>query len=498
MIEELSSSLEDDNENMKTRKTTTSASNTSTRNGNNNSSNNNDNDNSYGGGWMKLSDVIDLKVYQQQNQSLQTKTAMVSSSSPVQIYENVFGDGRSIYMKRDDLLRLSNSGISGNKARKLWLLNTVPAKQFPKTIVSYGGPQSNSMLAIAAIVNSKNRELVALQKQKQQQDESSSSTTTSTSYGPITFVYYTKKLSRFLKNTPSGNLFRVLALGIQIEELSPSEYQALFEYHFDDFGDAPIGLEPPSSHHECLWIPQGGAFQFARVGVSQLATEIYDYWKQNAKGRPLTVCVPSGTCTTAVLLHHALKRLQQSNKQQQRDDDECDDIDIEAVVIPCVGDASYARRQMMSLSVQIGADPSDIPTILPPGPSPESSSSSTTPPKYFSFGQPNQEVLDTFQELRDENGIVVDLIYGAPSFAIMFRHLKKRNNDDHDDYNDAQPLLSPDLSFDPNQPFAGREIMYVHSGGLEGINSQLLRYKYEGMVEIEDVQVPAKKAKKVT
>jgi hypothetical protein len=38
--------------------------------------------------------------------------------------------------------------------------------------------------------------------------------------------------------------------------------------------------------------------------------------------------------------------------------------------------------------------------------------------------------------------------------------------------------------------------MYVHSGGLEGINSQLLRYKYEGMVEIEDVQLPGKASKK--
>ena len=192
------------------------------------------------------------------------------------------------------------------------------------------------------------------------------------------------------------------------------------------------------------------------------------------------------------------------NGEVCREDD--DDLDIEVVVIPCVGDASYARRQMMSLSVQIGADPSDIPTILQPGPeelSSSSSSSSSKPPKYFPFGQPNQEILDTFQELQDKHGIVVDLIYGAPSFAIMFRHLRK--NHQNDNYNDddnqqqQQQQISPDITFDPNQPLAGREIMYVHSGGLEGINSQLLRYKYEGMVEIQDVQIPAKNnVKKVT
>jgi 1-aminocyclopropane-1-carboxylate deaminase/D-cysteine desulfhydrase-like pyridoxal-dependent ACC family enzyme len=102
--------------------------------------------------------------------------------------------------------------------------------------------------------------------------------------------------------------------------------------------------------------------------------------------------------------------------------------------------------------------------------------------------------LETFHELRDEHGIDVDLIYGAPSFAVMARHLKKSM----DDAREPSSTISPDLSFDPNQPLTGREIMYVHSGGLEGINSQLLRYKYEGMVELHDVQVPGKNVKHIS
>ena len=66
---------------------------------------------------------------------------------------------RTIWIKRDDLLKLPNSGISGNKARKMWVMDRISPKDFPECIVSYGGPQSNSMMALAAIVHSKNRML---------------------------------------------------------------------------------------------------------------------------------------------------------------------------------------------------------------------------------------------------------------------------------------------------------------------------------------------------
>lgn len=154
---------------------------------------------------------------------------------------------------------------------------------------------------------------------------------------------------------------------------------------------------------------------------------------------------------------------------------------------------------MMSLSAQIGASPEDIPTILQPEPvggqSETTSSKAMTSDlnnlrrnKYFSFGKPNKNILETFQELQDECNLVVDLIYGAPSFAIMWRHWGMEMDEE-----ESPPSLSLDLSFDPNQPLAGREIMYVHSGGLEGINSQLLRYKYDGLVEIKDVQLPGRR-----
>jgi 1-aminocyclopropane-1-carboxylate deaminase/D-cysteine desulfhydrase-like pyridoxal-dependent ACC family enzyme len=390
----------------------------------------------------------------------------------------------------------------------MWTLNKIPAESFPSCLVSYGGPQSNSMLALAAVANYKNRELLL-------GDEGSAGDSSSTDDNPdlpIRFVYYTKKLPRFLRKQPSGNFFRALSLGMELVEVSREEYGNLFEHRtggYEGGGRPPMGLKAPLL--DSLWVPQGGAFAPAREGARMLAQEIYDFWWQEGKERPLTVCVPGGTCTTALLLHHELQKMLSRSADTDNGVDGCDGfdcendgdspvpslaiMDVEVVVVPCVGDARYARRQMMSLAAEIGASPDDIPTILQPGPEEEPGRQSTSsgtrspkPPKYFAFGKPHKTILDTFQELQNDCNLLVDLIYGAPSFAIMWRHWGNRGDSE-------TSFLSPDLSFDPKQPLAGREIMYVHSGGLEGINSQLLRYKYEGLVEIKDVQLPGRQSR---
>ena len=464
-------------------------------------------------GWR---DAQDLSPVEKRNEK-------TSSPSPV---EELTIRGRRVYVKHDDQLRLSGSGISGNKARKMWTLNEIPAKAFPACLVSYGGPQSNSMLALAAVANFKNRELLGQGTLEDSRDDEAlldgevdkDDSPTNKLELPVRFVYYTKKLPRFLRKQPNGNFFRAVSLGMELVEVSREEYGDLFEHRSDGSegaGKPPMGLEAPCP--ESLWVPQGGAFAPARAGNQQLAQEIYEYWWKDGKDRPLTVCVPGGTCTTALLLHHGLKQLlSQSDADDGKDDYDgidCENnngdssypsssaktMDIEVVVVPCVGDAAYARRQMMSLAAQIGASPDDIPTILQPeaeeAQERQSTSTSTSivragtsslkRKKYFSFGKPNKTILDTFQELQDDCNLLVDLIYGAPALAIMFRHWGKGGDK-------KTSFLSPDLSFDPNQPLAGREIMYVHSGGLEGITSQLLRYKYDGLVEIKDVQLPGR------
>jgi 1-aminocyclopropane-1-carboxylate deaminase/D-cysteine desulfhydrase-like pyridoxal-dependent ACC family enzyme len=152
---------------------------------------------------------------------------------------------------------------------------------------------------------------------------------------------------------------------------------------------------------------------------------------------------------------------------------EDEQLDIQVVVIPCVGDQSYARRQMLALTSQMTNSSSAIvestvPDILPPSPLVLSRDD------YFQFGEPHVEILNTFRKMQQEHDIVLDLLYGAPAWTILLRHLRV----DHESGTDRCSMLD------------GRSIMYVHSGGMEGINTQLLRYKHKKLVKMDEIQLP--------
>lgn len=216
-----------------------------------------------------------------------------------------------------------------------------------------------------------------------------------------------------------------------------------------------------------LQIPQGGASGFAVPGCRLLANEIVLFWAANGEGRPLTVFVPGGTCSTAVMLHREIRRMTTSSTSSE---EVIATMDIQVVVIPCVGDDGYAERQMMSLNMETGGsgDKDEIPKVLKPAPDASFYLEEEDQQRYFRFGEPNAEILDTFREMEDY-GVATDLLYGAPSWNILLRHWGD---------GEASSLL------------ADREIMYVHSGGLEGVNSQMMRYRHKGLVEGKDVQHP--------
>ena len=348
---------------------------------------------------------------------------------------------RVVYIKRDDKLRLVGSQTSGNKARKMLALNGLSTAEFPNCVVSYGGPQSNAMVALAAVVRYKNEESGSRKK----------------------FVYYTKSLPRFLKTQPSGNLFRAMSLGMELKELSSDDYNQLFGGDWGGNVEAPPNLDPPEPGNS-LWVPQGAACDMAYAGARRLAHEISNFWLERGSGKPLSVFVPGGTCSTAVLLHRAMKEMTLLHDM---------DKGIEVVVIPCVGDEGYARRQMMSLNAALGVPTDDIPNILPPGPVRASYFGALTPSdNYFQFGKPDAGILDTFRVMEKEHDVPLDLLYNAPAWTIMLRHWR--------------------TTFLSDSRFADREIMYVHSGGLEGVNSQLLRYKHLNLVGINDIQLPGR------
>lgn len=174
--------------------------------------------------------------------------------SPVEV---VTVRGRKVYIKRDDLLRLEGSTVSGNKARKLFALNQIPAADFPKCVVSYGGSQSNAMLALAAVVQSKNMELTGDQGTDGESSESDyEATKEELEQRPPPekrFVYYSKKLPRFLRKNPSGNYFRAKTLGMEMVEVTNDEYRDLFGGDSGGKPHAPPGLDAPVDA-DSVWV----------------------------------------------------------------------------------------------------------------------------------------------------------------------------------------------------------------------------------------------------
>lgn len=162
--------------------------------------------------------------------------------------------GKKVYIKRDDLLRLQDSNVSGNKARKLFALNQIPATDFPACVVSYGGSQSNAMLALAAIVLSKNT--ILLSQVKDGEDWTSDeglNTLLQMGFPEKRFVYFSKTVSRFLRKNPSGNYFRAKSLGMELVELSNDKYIHSFGGASGGSQEPPSRLDPPVPG-DSIWV----------------------------------------------------------------------------------------------------------------------------------------------------------------------------------------------------------------------------------------------------
>ncbi len=193
-------------------------------------------------------------------------------------------EGREFFVKRDDLI---DPYLAGNKYRKLYtLLNT--QNTIYDTIISYGGTQSNAMLAIAAMCKKKKWR----------------------------FIYYTKKLSTLQKNENEGNYADALILGMEHKEIENNYYRefiASLRLNLDD---------------RTFVIEQGGAIKAAKQGLEVLAQEIHE---QNKAFPTTALATPSGTGTTALFLALALP-------------------EYRVYTTPCVGDSAYLKEQMSALT----------------------------------------------------------------------------------------------------------------------------------------------------
>ena len=193
--------------------------------------------------------------------------------------------GEHFFVKRDETI---DPMLSGNKYRKLYTLIQTPPDEF-KTVISYGGSQSNAMLSIAALCERKG----------------------------WAFHYYSKPVPTHLKQQVSGNLKTALELGMLLHEIPHDSYEET------------ITKLNEQTDTLTLVIPQGGADPIAQQGISVLAQEIKE-WDNGNLDEPLNIITPSGTGTTAYYLALAMPY---SN----------------VFTTPSVGDSTYLKAQMLKL-----------------------------------------------------------------------------------------------------------------------------------------------------
>jgi len=194
---------------------------------------------------------------------------------------NLTLEGREFLVKRDDLF---DRYLSGNKYRKLHTLLNTPEEHLT-TIISYGGTQSNAMLAIAAMCKAKSWE----------------------------FIYYTKPLNSVMREQRVGNFFDALSLGMKHIEIENSFYKEFIS-----------GLRVNLDEKTFL-IDQGGADRSAQNGMRVLAEEI-----REQKPDVNAICTPSGTGTTALFLAKELP-------------------EYRVYTVACIGDSAYLKEQMLAL-----------------------------------------------------------------------------------------------------------------------------------------------------
>lgn len=190
-------------------------------------------------------------------------------------------EGREFLVKRDDLIE---PHLAGNKYRKLYTLLNTSNHTFNK-IISYGGTQSNAMLAIAAMCKRKGWE----------------------------FIYYTKLLSSTQKTQDSGNYYHAIKLGMNHVEIKEELYK-------DFIASVRMNLDGKT-----FIIDQGGAVEEAKIGLEVLAQEI-----RESSLDIKSLATPSGTGTTALFLALSLP-------------------EFKVYTTPCVGDVAYLKEQMSAL-----------------------------------------------------------------------------------------------------------------------------------------------------
>ncbi|KAH7492630.1 uncharacterized protein KRP23_1534 [Phytophthora ramorum] len=258
--------------------------------------------------------------------------------------------GQRVHVKRDDVFHLA-----GNKMRKMyWFVRQRDEFFSDAHLLSFGGSQSNAMLALAQLADARQ----------------------------VPFTYFSRELC-LREEQEEGNLALAMSLGMKHVQLHPDAYHELVRTRdFAAFLDGELRLPPGT---RSLYVPQGAAFPEAQDGVKLLAEEINEYVETQDKR--FSVVLPCGTGTTALYLAQHLHP------------------EIKLYAVPCVGDAAYLQLQFRQL---IDEDPTlQLQTALLP--------QVLTPERKSHFGRLWWPLHDMYHEVLQETEVDFDLVLGVAS-----------------------------------------------------------------------------------
>ncbi|AEB28647.1 1-aminocyclopropane-1-carboxylate deaminase [Francisella hispaniensis] len=205
------------------------------------------------------------------------------------LFQQISFENKDFIVMRDDL---SHPIFSGNKARKLaYILNNPDKYSHIDTIVSFGGNQSNFMLALSQLAKLKG----------------------------WNFHYWIKPLPKFLEQNKNGNLKLALDNGMQLFETT-----------------SLLNLESVKTNYQIensvYFFDQGGRNPNAEQGIAECAEEIKKYCQENSID-DYSVVIASGTGTTALYLEKYLPN--------------------RVYTIPCVGSSDYLKEQFASIDAEL-------------------------------------------------------------------------------------------------------------------------------------------------
>lgn len=307
---------------------------------------------------------------------------------------------------------LSFADITGSKLRKLHSLFTSIELDAHDSVLSYGGAQSNSMLALARLCQYRRKQ----------------------------FVYITRPISPRLYDVP-GNFRDAIVAQMHHVQLDLEDFRRIFTDEPPDSirRDAITVLRscsPSFPTKNPYFMPQGGAWHGAEQGIAILAREVREQIAQLrvegrlANKRPV-LFLPCGTGTTAFFLQKHLADVAQ------------------IVAVPVSGSELYLVKQMRWLHTCQSSSTSFIASPLLPN--------ILRPRLRASFADVRPEKLRIWEELRraTKGAFEFDLIYAPKAWEEVMLAVE-------------QGRVAQN----------GEDIIYYHTGGVEGNISMLGKRLY--------------------